>query len=82
MVGMDDEQKRRAQQERAALVSRGRTVLKELVVHLLFLWIVVSLSYGTNDTNSYYVYKTISDTYFGNFVDKVDVATLDCIDRI
>ena len=74
-VGINDEERQRAQKERADLVSRGKSALKELVIHLLFLWIVVSLSYGTNDSNSYYVYRTISNTFFVGFETRVSFFT-------
>ena len=73
-MDLEKQQERcRAQQERAELVSRGKSILKELLLHLVLILIVVSLSYGTNDQNSYYVFKTISDMFFDNFKNKASV---------
>ena len=67
------QEKARAQQEKAEMVAQGKSILKELILHIFFILVVVSISYGTNDQNSYYVFKTVSDMFFSTFQEKVRV---------
>ena len=72
LLDKDNEECERLRKEKAELLQRGKSVFKELLLHLFFIWIVVSISYGTNDKNSYYVYKTVADTFFSSFRNKVN----------
>ncbi len=57
----------------AEMRQRAGFLLKELIAHCIFLWLVISISFGSHDTGSYYLNKSQKDLFIDTFSSKVRV---------
>ena len=57
--------------EVALIKVKAKQLLRELVLHILFLWIVVSISFGSHDANGFNMNRNMKDLFVDTFHEKV-----------
>ena len=65
-----------AARARAELETRARAALKELIVHVVFMTLVICITYSATDSQSFYVHRIIGDTITDDFTANVGVLAI------
>ena len=57
--------------KRAQMEIRAQAALKELIGHIVFMLLLMMVTYGSTDSKSHNLYRTVQDSFMDSFKDGV-----------